>query len=137
MAGVVFALACPQVSPVAGQGLATQLTGGASREWVFKRIVVAMGASGRCTSGETYTFEQANHGLAIRECKNGELAVSRHSWRLANAGAGDTSLVIEGLGTFVLLFRDAADGSHFLRLRSQGQAPTQPTVDKEFRLSED
>jgi hypothetical protein len=137
LTGVVFSLAYPQAVPVVAQELAMRLTGGTSRVWVFKRIVRSMGADDGCTSGETYTFEQVGRGLAIRECKDGNLVVSRYSWRLAQAAPSDTSLVVDGLGTFVLLFRDTDDGSRFMRLRTRGRTPTQPTIDKEFRLIED
>jgi len=114
-----------------------RLTGGSAREWVFQRIVRSMGSEHSCTSGLTYTFDAAEHSLVVRECKNSKLEVSYFTWRLANASAGDTALTIDRLGAFVLLFRDALDGSHFMRLRSEGNTPTQPTVDKEFRLNED
>lgn len=137
LAGVVFCFAYPHSVAVAAQGLATQLTGGASREWVFRRFVRSMGADGSCISGETYTFEEAGPSLAIRECRSNKLVVSRYPWRVAEAASSDPLLVVDGLGTFVLLFRDADDGSHFMRLRTPGHTPTQPTIDKEFRLSED
>jgi hypothetical protein len=48
-----------------------------------------------------------------------------------------TALVIDRLGTYLLLFRDAPDGARYMRLRKQGGSPTQATEDKEFRMSED
>jgi hypothetical protein len=68
---------------------------------------------------------------------NGHLAANRLTWHLNDGAAGDTNLVIDGRGTFHLLFRDTPDDQHFMRLRQPGAGPTQPTVDKEFRLSGD
>lgn len=113
-----------------------QLTGGSSRQWVFKRIVRSMGAGDACSSGETYTFE-SDHALLVRDCKDGRLTTRRFTWRLADAGPGDTALVVDGLGTFVLLFRDVPNGGRFMRLRTRGVVPNQPTMDKEFLLNED
>lgn len=113
-----------------------QLTGGSSREWVFKRVVRSMGPGNSCTSGETYTFA-ADHFMVSQECKSGHLDAKRFSWRLSNTGNGDTALAVDGLGTFVVLFRDTPDGAHWMRLRTRGEGPPQPTVDKEFRLNED
>ncbi len=51
-----------------------QLTGDASREWVFKRVVRSMGPGDACTSGLTYTFEQA---IRVTAWKFGRLVPSR------------------------------------------------------------
>lgn len=114
-----------------------QLTGGSSREWVFRRVVRSMGPSVACTSGLTYTFEQASRSLLVNECKSGRLEGTRYQWHLGKAGPGDMALVIDRLGTYLLLFRDGPDGARYMRLRKQGSSPTQATEDREFRMSED
>jgi hypothetical protein len=113
-----------------------QLTGGSSREWVFRRIVVSLGPGNSCTSGETDTFS-ADHSLTVQECKNGHLDTKRFSWHVTNVGSDDTVLVVDGLDNFLILFRDTPDGVHWMRLRTRGKSPIQPTVDKEFRSNED
>jgi hypothetical protein len=126
-----------EFSEAQAQGAAEQqLTGGTSREWVFKRVVKSMGPGNSCSSGETYTFA-ADQSLTTKICQKGQLDTKRFSWRLSENGAGDSTLVVEGLGSFLVLFRNPPNGSHLMRLRTRGQSPTQPTTDKEFRLNED
>ena len=113
---------------------AQKLAGSSSRTWVYERVVHKLGPSG-CVSGVTYTFT-ATHQLIVSVCKNGQMADTTYSWSMADSGSGDVILNIAGMGTFVLLFKDATDGEHLMRLRTKAGPQTDPVTDKEFSLEE-
>lgn len=113
-----------------------QLTGTASRTWIFKRVVKQMGAGEGCTSGESYTFS-TDHQLTVSVCANGRMVDTKYNWSMSDAGNGDVAVAITGLGTYLLLFKNAPSGGHLMRLRSKGGTQTDPVQDKEFSLDED
>jgi hypothetical protein len=112
----------------------TKLTGGSSREWVFKQIRTSMGPGEACSQGETYRFA-SDRSLTIEQCVDGKINKTAKTWSMEQSGPLD--IVIEISGTpFILMFRDAGT-THFMRLRTPAESKLDPTTDREFRLSED
>lgn len=113
---------------------AYQLAGDGSKEWVLARIRTVMGSADECTAGEVYRFESGG-GLTIEKCEDGKLATTSRRWSLAVEGPLDVVLTIDS-EPYLLLFKD--DGSaHLMRLRQRSASKASPTVDREFRLSDD
>jgi hypothetical protein len=117
-------------------GFEKQLAGSSSRTWIFKRVIKQMGAGEGCSAGETYTFS-SNHQMTVSVCTNGRMADTKHNWSIADGGNGDVAVTITGLGTYLLLFKNAPAGGHLMRLRTKGSTQTVPVEDKEFSLDED
>jgi hypothetical protein len=113
-----------------------KLAGPSSRTWVYKRVVSHMGATSDCVSGETYTFKATNQ-LVVSVCKDGRMVDTTYRWSLSDSGSGDVVVNIAGMGTYVVLFKDPAEGGHMMRLRKKNGPQTDPVTDKEFSLSED
>jgi hypothetical protein len=113
-----------------------QLTGTTSRTWIFKRVVKSMGAAQGCSAGETYTFN-ANHQLTVSVCTSGHMANTKYAWSITDAGNGDVSVAITGMGTYLLLFKTPPGGTPMMRLRQKGGTQTDPVQDREFSLDED
>jgi len=116
---------------------ASLLSGGSSREWVFQRIVLSMGAGDECTSGETYTFSKT-HQLTIKRCLNGNLQTTQQAWSVTTQD-GDTLLTVEGdaASPYVLEFKTDSHGRKFMRLRTRAVDKIHAVTDKEFKLNED
>jgi len=109
-----------------------KLTGGTSRDWVFKQMRKAMGSSDACQGdGEIYRFT-ADHKLIDEQCVNGRIKTQTHSWTLEKEEPIDIILKIDGK-PFVLLFRDESNGLS-MKIRTRAISKTTPTIDKEFRF---
>jgi hypothetical protein len=122
---------------IAADDPSSLLSGSSSREWIFQRIVLSMGAGDGCASGETYTFSK-NHQVAIKQCVKGHLLTTQRKWSVSTKD-GDTLLQIDGdsASPYLLLFKTDAQGRQFMRLRTKPPDQSHPVVDKEFKLNED
>lgn len=133
---LVFAAILSDSTAEAGDdSITNRLTGGSSREWVYKRIVRMMGPGDACSSGETYTFS-SDHVVAITECTGGHIVVARRKWSTATNADGDIVLSIDGMPAQILLFKDDK-GSHFIHLRTPSDSPTTAVIDKELEFIEE
>ena len=113
-----------------------KLAGPSSRTWILERVVHHMGPASDCVSGETYTFKAA-HQLVVSVCKDGRMVDTTYRWSLSDSGSGDVMVNIAGMDTYVVLFKDPAEGGHLMRLRKKNGPQTDPVADKEFSLNED
>jgi hypothetical protein len=134
---VVCSLGLFVTGAIADDDPSSLLSGSSSREWIFQRIVLSMGAGDECASGETYTFSK-NHNVAIKQCTQGHLITKQQKWSVSTKD-GDTLLQIEGdsASPYLLQFKTDAQGRRFMRLRTKPQDQNRPVVDKEFKLNED
>jgi hypothetical protein len=111
-----------------------KLTGGTSRLWVFKEMRKFMGPNPACLEGETYKFSSDN-SVTIEQCLSGRISNTTLTWSIAESGPLNIIITINE-ERFILLFRASGD-KHFMRLRTPAESKLFPTVDKEFRLSEE
>jgi hypothetical protein len=109
------------------------LTGPVEREWVFKQIQVFLGPGNHCQQGEALLF-LASSKMVIESCINGQMTNRTVDWTLRPNGVLDPILTYDG-GEYELLFNDKG-GKHYMRLRKRGTDPTNPAVDRVFRLAE-
>jgi hypothetical protein len=84
-----------------------KLTGGSSREWVFKQMRSFMGNQSSCIEGEIYKFS-VDKTLTIEQCVNGKINKSAHTWSIEESTPLNIIIKING-SPFVLLFRDTGD----------------------------
>ncbi len=112
-----------------------RLTGGSSRAWVLQRFVQPAGPGSACSSGKIYTFA-VTHDLIVSRCTNGQIVPSHYTWSISGRDAGDPTLMIDGMGAFLLSFHRPGAGTYRMRLRAKGTAQT-PGIDEEFSLDED
>jgi hypothetical protein len=124
----ITAAHCQDALKMASQKLA----GATSKEWVLNRIIPIMGVGDSCSGGPVYRF-YANGTLVIEECPDSKLVRRSARWALSQESALDIVVTIDGT-PYRLLFRD--DGKS-MRLRQQSDSKVAPTLDREFRLSED
>jgi len=141
--GFVLRLACVGIviwtsasAFAADNDASVQLTGGSSREWVYRRVVNMMGADDACKAGEAYTFSK-DGTLTVRQCVNQHLLTMHHKWSVTSAENGDTILAIDEEPSYVLLFSSDRTGGHFMHLRTKNKRQTEPVVDKVFELNEE
>jgi hypothetical protein len=124
-----------KASPEGEEGLKAaeqKLTGGTSRDWVFKQMRRTMGASDACQgNGEIYRFT-ADHKLIDEQCVDGHVKDQTHSWTLEKAEPLDLILKIDGK-PFILLLKDESNGLS-MRIRQRSESKTIPTIDKELRF---
>jgi hypothetical protein len=117
---------------------ATQkLTGGNSREWIYKHTFTRMSAAEKCSGegkGTVYRFF-ADYHLVIDQCQNEKIVHTTHSWAIAQKGQLDIIVRIDNK-PYYLLFKDSGN-VHSMMLRERSDSKTVPTVDLEFRLSND
>ena len=134
---VALVLACCQAHAEDAGAVNTakqKLAGSTSREWIFEQIIERMGASAECTQGESYRFFSDGR-LVVDKCEQGHLGETTHRWSMAQQGPLDLVMIIDG-ERYYMLFRDNGN-AHLMRLQSRSDSKTRPTVDREFRLSED
>jgi hypothetical protein len=108
-----------------------KLTGGTSRDWVFKQMRRTMGSSDECTQGVVYRFA-SDHKLVDEQCVNGHIKSETHTWSLERQGPLDVILKIDSK-PFVLLFKEEGNAL-LMRIRQRSASKTEPTVDREFRF---
>ena len=115
---------------------ATQkLTGGKSREWIYKHTSTTMSADEKCSGeGQVYRFF-ADHHLVVDHCENEKIVHTTHGWAMAQEGQLDIIVRIDNK-PYYLLFKDSGN-MHSMILRQRSDSKTVPTVDLEFRLSND
>ena len=133
-------LVCPG-GAAQGQGIAIdtdaavqKLAGDHSREWVYKKLIMIMGYSNACKEGEVYQFF-VDHHLDIETCVGSKVVHTSHTWSVAQEGKLDLVLKIDDK-PYYLLFKDTGT-VHSMMLRERSDSKTVPTVDLEFRLSND
>jgi hypothetical protein len=128
---VVSAKPVPQKPDVNVQTAAQRLVGENTRTWIFKRIEVVMGGSGRCTSGETLSFS-ADHKVEIKICENQHLVTKSLNWSLSQEGSLDLVVMI-GATPYSLTFWRKGSAT-FMRLRTLTDTRITPRVSKVFLL---
>jgi hypothetical protein len=112
-----------------------KLTGGNSREWIYKHTSMKMSAPEDCSGeGEVYRFF-ADHHLVVDQCQNTKIVHTTRKWAIAQEGVLDIVLRIDNK-PYYLLFKDMGI-THSMILRERSDSKTVPTVDREFRLSND
>ena len=121
--------------PAGGQDSPEQrLTGGSSRAWNLHRFVRPTGFGNTCSSGEIFTFAVTGD-LAVSRCQGGRIVPTHHKWSLSRISGDEPTLIIEGMGTFLLRFPQPGVDTRRMWLRARGAA--QPVMDQEFSLDED
>ena len=121
--------------PAGGQDSPEQrLTGGSSRAWNLHRFVRPTGFGNTCSSGEIFTFAVTGD-LAVSRCQGGRIVPSHHRWSLSGPGEDEPTLIIEGMGTFLLRVRQPGADTRRMWLRAKSAA--QPVMEQEFSLDED
>jgi hypothetical protein len=111
-----------------------RLAGEVSRDWVFQQVRTIMGAADRCTQGEVFRF-QTDGTLTAERCVEGRLARETRRWALERESPYDLRLTIDGEPSTVLFKTET--GAQLMILRKRSDSKTAPTVDREFRLSQD
>ncbi len=110
-------------------------TGGNSREWIYKHSDMTMSASEKCSeNGEIFRFF-ADHRVAIDKCEDQKIVHTTHSWAITQEGQLDIVLRIDNY-SYYLLFKDKGP-IHSMILRERPGSRSTPTVDREYRLSND
>jgi hypothetical protein len=130
----ISAKTAPQKQDSGAEAATQQLVGEDSRTWTFKRLETEMAGTGRCISGETWSFF-ANHDVVIKSCENKHLVTKSLKWSLSQQSSLDT-VVIVGETPYYLTFWRKGSG-RYMRLRTLTDSKTTPRVSKEFRLEED
>jgi hypothetical protein len=113
------------------QDAANRLTGEGWREWTLHRFEMTMGASGTCKAGSVYRFS-ADHTVAIRECRDGNIVTTNAPWNVSTEGDADTFVTIGGR-RYHLFFKNE-NGIESMRLEIRPEIK-EPIQDYDFRLT--
>ncbi|MBB4189287.1 hypothetical protein GGE07_005969 [Sinorhizobium terangae] len=110
------------------------LTGGDVREWLSAGITSWMSSDPACASGEVYSFK-SDGTVTIRTCIDSMWQKRSEEWSLKQQNPLDIEITI-GPDSYLLLFAMAGQQQQMI-LRKLADSKVDPTVDREFYLSED
>lgn len=108
-----------------------QLVGENSRTWTFKRVEIEMSGTGRCISGETWSFF-ANHDVVIKSCENNLLVTKSLKWSLSQKGSLDSVVMVGDTPYYLTFWHKGSE--RFMRLRTLTDSKITPRVTKDFLL---
>ncbi|MCO5966027.1 hypothetical protein GOL30_27865 [Sinorhizobium medicae] len=111
-----------------------RLTGDGEREWLSAGITSWMSSDPACASGEVYAFKP-DGTVTIRICMDSTWKKRSEKWSLNQDNPLDIRVTI-GADSYLLLFATAEQQQQMI-LRTLADSKVNPTVDREFYLSED
>jgi hypothetical protein len=113
-----------------------KLTGGSSHVWIYKRVVGHMGPENECKDdGKLYRFS-SDKKLIVTKCQDGKKVKTAHTWAIEKESPLDTVIIVDGMDSYKLLFRDSGN-RHFMILRTDVGGKGVQVQDEEFVLGGD
>lgn len=114
-----------------------RLTGGYSKEWVFKRFKHILRTNGSCKEGEIWQFHSKGQ-VEIRECIKQQIVRKTKKWKLKKESDLDLKITIgDTKYTIRFLPSKAKSECEEMRLRIISPEKTTYTVDRYFTYERD